>query len=78
MQPNPKNQSNTMKTTSKSIRIRITENSCERGNWVEHATKVHYRDSKDSTHNSDSVNVQTDYKNSIIYRHVSQKRHLKI
>jgi len=30
------------------------------------------------TSQSDSVNVQTDYKNSVIYRNVSQKRHLKI
>jgi len=30
------------------------------------------------TSQSDSVNVKTDYKNSIIYRNVSQKRGLKI
>jgi hypothetical protein len=30
------------------------------------------------TSQSDSVNVHTDYKNSIIYRNVSQKRGLKI
>jgi hypothetical protein len=45
--------------------------------WNMHL-KVHYRDSKDSTHKSVRLCKCADYKNSIIYRNVSQKRGLKI